>query len=303
MIFRLVVLHAGPIKPRRSCSTKREDAGTYNTVHGCIDLLNCSHQLLNPLYSSRSLAIEAAGVYYSQNVFEINILDVSSFVWTLKHMPSLEPFDPLSAVSRLHLWLNCDGSATMKSHPEPRWAAAQKKATNAAEAQASRRKHEWSATEKEELLKACAAVVTPLPALRHVELHIRREALCWSAQETAPDADPPLHIFESITPTIKGWMDHGPRNVRIFLHGQRWSWARGAWPRAFDSEDMMEDITAWWHEQPGQEEDKEITCKENLDWLAGVAWDRHWVEEDWVRKGAIEAAQMRLRVAEWLRRD
>lgn len=304
MIFRLVVLHRGSIKPYMSPSLAREKGENCNTVHGCIDLLNRSHQLLNPLYSSRSLAIEAAGVFYSQNIFEVNILDISRFIWTVKHMPSLEPFDPLSTIDRLRLWLNCDASpATVKPHPEPRWWAQQFAAQSRPEAAASRRAHEWSDTEKEGLLTACTVVRTQLPALEDFELHVRREAMCWSFQETAPDADPPLHIFEAITPIIKRWMGRGGRNVRVFLHGQRWRWNDGAWPRAFHSEDVVEDITAWWHDHTGQEEDEETAYGENLDWLASVAWDRHWVEEDWKRKGAVEAAQMRLRVTEWLRRD
>jgi hypothetical protein len=116
MIFRLV-LCADSIKSHKGSSNRRKNTGRYNTVHGCIDLLNRSYQLLNPGYSSCKFATEAADVFYRQNVFEIDILDVPSF-WILKQMPSLKPFDPLSAISRLRLWLNYDGSPTITPHDE-----------------------------------------------------------------------------------------------------------------------------------------------------------------------------------------
>ncbi|ERF69648.1 hypothetical protein EPUS_03640 [Endocarpon pusillum Z07020] len=131
-----------------------------------------------------------------------------------------------------------------------------------------------------------------------MELHIRKEQMCWSLQETCPDSDAPLYIFEDITSTIKECV----RDLRRFLHSQRWNWADSRRSRACDSEDVMEDITAWWHGSADAAEDEELACKENLDWVDEIAWDRHWVDDDWKRKGAIEAAIMRLRVAEWVKK-
>ena len=59
---------------------RQENAGRYNTLHGCIDMLNLSHQLLNPIYFPRELATEAANVFYRQNVFEFNVLSLPSFM-------------------------------------------------------------------------------------------------------------------------------------------------------------------------------------------------------------------------------
>lgn len=300
MIFRLVLLHSGPITPRMCPSTRMEDTKRYHSVHGCTDLLNRSHQLLNPLYSSLSLATEAAHIFYSQNVFEISIHDFPSFMWTFRHMPSLEAFDPLSTISSLRLWLNCDAWPTIAPRYEPRWFRPQIEAARDHRTRGFvKRRYEWSDSDRKELVRALAAVTAQLPALRGVELHIRKEPMCWSWQETCPDSDPPLYIFEDITSTIK----ECARGLRIFLHSQRWNWADGWWPRACHSEDVMEDITAWWHVSTDTAKDEELSCKENLDWVDEIAWDRHWVEEDWKRKGAIEAAAMRLRVAEWVKKS
>ena len=303
LIFKLVLLQSGPITPRTSPSTRKEDTKRYHSVHGCTDLLNCSHQLLNPVYSSISLATEAADIFYSQNVFEISLHDFPSFMWTLRHMPSLEAFDPLSTISPLHLWINCDALPTIAPRHEPRWFAPQIEAAGIRESRSFvKRRYEWSDSDREELVKALAALTAQLPALRDIELHVRKEAMCWSWQETSPDSDPPLYIFEDLTPTIKEWMDRDGRDVRIFLHSQRWNWADGRWPRACDSEDVMEDITAWWHGSTDTAEDEELACKENLDWVDEIAWDCHWVGEDWKRKGVIQAAVMRPRVAEWVKK-
>jgi hypothetical protein len=77
-------------------------------------------------------------------------------------MPSLEPFDPLSAISHLRLRLNCDGLPTITPNHEPRWFAPQIEAASLGEAHNFvKREYEWSDTEKEELFKACTAVTAP----------------------------------------------------------------------------------------------------------------------------------------------
>lgn len=242
MIFRLVLLQSSPITPRMCPSTRKEDTKRYHSVHGCTELLNCSHQLLNPLYSSLSLATEAADIFYSQNVFEISIHDFPSFMWTLRHMPSLWAFDPLSTISPLRPWVNCDAWPTIAPRYEPRWFAPQLEAAGVHRTHGFvKRRYDWSDSDREELLQALAAVTAQLPALRGTELHIRKEQMCWSLQETCPDSDPPLYIFEDITSTIK----ECARDSRIFLHSRRWKWADGRRQRACDSEDVIEDITAW----------------------------------------------------------
>jgi hypothetical protein len=126
-----------------------------------------------------------------------------------------------------------------------------------------------------------------------VELHVRKQAMCSGLEAPIPDADPSLYLLEKITLTIKELMDHGDRSARVFLHGQRWD---KSWPRACHSEEVTEDITGWRDSQT--KEDEKLLCKKNFNWLKGV--ERHFnkVEEDWKRKGAIEGANMRWRIAE-----
>lgn len=105
IVFGLLLRHNSIILDMKRKDRVKDDL---NSVHGCIGMLNLSHQLLNPAYSSLQLAQEAAYVFYAQNVFQVNILDLPSFMWILTHMPSIGSFDPLSAITRLRLCLNCD---------------------------------------------------------------------------------------------------------------------------------------------------------------------------------------------------
>jgi hypothetical protein len=301
MIFRLAI-GPGSIQPTMisPISLKNNTEKLY-TVHGCIDLLNRSHQLLNPLYSSHDLATEAADVFYSQNVFDLNILQFNSFAWTVKHMPSLAPFDPLTAISHLRLWLRADASLAFTPHDDTRWLRTQRVALGDASNPVA---HEWSDAEKEELRGACAAVTTLLPGLRDIELHLWKESMCYLLEEPRPDADVSLHIFKIITHTIKKWVGQGGRSTRVFLHGRRFrEWPDNLRRTTSYGEDMMEDITAWWHEQADKAGDEELACGENREWLGSVTWEQNWKEADWKRKGGIEAAIMRLRVAEWVGKD
>ena len=59
--------------------------------------------------------------------------------------------------------------------------------------------YQWSDSEEEDLVKVCAALTAYFPALKDVEFHLRKEAMCYSSQNPIPDAEPPLHILESIT--------------------------------------------------------------------------------------------------------
>ena len=282
MIFKFL-LHYSSIKVYPKLEGRLLCAKKYYTVHGCVDLLNFSHQLLNPAYSSSELATEAADIFYKQNIFDVNILNLPSFIWTLKHMPSIgpcdssiRPFDPLLAISHLRLYLNCDGTLVYTSRDED---------TPIIE-------HEWSDTEKEDLAKVCTAITTNFPALRDVEFHVRKQAMCSGLEAPIPDADPPLYLLEKITPTIKELMDHGDRSARVFLHGQRWD---KLWPRGY-SEEVTEDITGWWDSQT--KEDEKLLSKENFNWLESVEWHFNKEAEDWKRKGAIEGANMRRQIAE-----
>ncbi|ERF69647.1 hypothetical protein EPUS_03639 [Endocarpon pusillum Z07020] len=153
MISRLVLLQSGPITPRTCPSTRKEDTKRYHSVHGCTDLLNYSHQLLNPVYSSLSLATEAADIFYRQNVFEISIHDFPSFMWTLRHMPSLGAFDTLSTLSPLRLWVNCDAWPTIAPRYEPRWFAPQIEAAGVHRTRGFiKRGYEWSDSDREQLV-------------------------------------------------------------------------------------------------------------------------------------------------------
>lgn len=292
MIFRLLLLQDTIIFDAK-WKYRPEKAERYNTVHGCIYLLNISHQLLNPVYSSRELATEAADVFYRQNVFQINILELPSFVWTLKHMPSVGPLIPLSTTSRLRLCLNCDRTLEDTIRDELYNLRGPRERRSRGSGDTPIIEYEWSDSEKEELAQLCTAVTTSFPALRDVEFHIRKQGMCSGLKEPIPDANPPPYLFEKITPAIKELMDQGDRNVKVFLHGQRWD---KSLRRACHSRQVIENITEWWGCQT--DEDEKLLCEENLNWLKSVDWHFNWVEEDWRRKGAIEGAKMRRRVAE-----
>ena len=196
MIFKFL-LHYSSIKVHPKWESRLCAKKDY-TVHGCVDLLNLSQQLLNPAYSSHELVTEAADIFYKQKIFDVNILNLPSFIWTLKHMPSIGPFDPLSAISHLRLYLNCDGTLVYTSRDEN---------TPIIE-------YEWSDTEKEDLAKVCTAITANFPALRDVEFHVRKQAMCSGLEAPIPDADPPLYLLEKITPTIKELC--GPEREGVF---------------------------------------------------------------------------------------
>ena len=119
-------------------------------MHDCMNLLNYSYQLLNSDYSFCKFITEAVSIFYCQNVFEINILDVSNFIWMLKQMSFLKSFDSLSVILCLCLWLNCDELSTIASH----WCAWQREMTSFDETHNfAIKKYEWNNIEKKNCLK------------------------------------------------------------------------------------------------------------------------------------------------------
>jgi hypothetical protein len=142
----------------------------------------------------------------------------------------------------------------------------------------------WSQTNEEELIKACASLRDNFLALEIVEFHIPCEEgvsfMCYP--------QPPPHVWESITPTIKELMDRRGLSVRVFLH-RRW------WVTTHHKTygEVPEDITAWWDLETDKE-DQNLTCEENLNWLESVDWYSYFMQHDWNKKWAIEAAQVRL---------
>jgi hypothetical protein len=236
MIWKRIFLQSSPIVPCTSSFVRPKVVGKYHSVHGCIQLLNLSHQLLNPSYSSKELAMEAAHVFYSQNVFEMNVFEFPSFLWTIKHMPSLDPFDPLPSISSLRLWLHCDGSSSYPPRYQSRWMKLYPEGFT--------EEYEWTGAENGEVTRACKALNAYFPGLRDVEIHIRKEARCWDFQETCPERRPSVDFIAGYTSTIKELIDPGNRQLKILLHGRRWSWANNAWPKANDFYEVTEDITA-----------------------------------------------------------
>jgi hypothetical protein len=57
----------------------------YHTVHGCIDMLHYSHQLLNPIYSYPEVAVEAASVFLPAKRFR-DKYPRSSKLYTLSYI-------------------------------------------------------------------------------------------------------------------------------------------------------------------------------------------------------------------------
>ena len=300
MIFKSLLLkHIVRLGQKWECRVKVTKK--FRTVHGCVRILNLSHQLLNPVYSSHQLALEAADVFYRQNCFEIDIFTIHSFIWTLKNMPSLDPFDPFLAISRLRLHINCGG---MRANPflyTPYWLDCQFASPTRTEVSNQATlvpivEYRWTDHEIESMIKGCTAITSTFPRLTDVEIYIRKEHMSFSSQQVQADANAPFHVLENLKPMIKELRERGTRRVRVLLLGRRWNLERIHWVTARDYEDILEDITAWWDE-PTNEDDK-LGSDENLEWVNKTLWLFNFIEEDWKRKAAIEGAVMRRKLQE-----
>lgn len=296
MIFKQALVNGSVAISREWKKRVKENEG-YDTVRNCVEILDLSHQLLNPGYSSRQLAMEAAEVFYRLNHFEIDIFFVRSFIWTLKHMPSLKPVDPLSTVSHLRLHINCGGMRANPFFYVPYWIELCIEADNRGHTWTDSTKkiaYRWTDKERKALIHGCTAITTNLSSLSDLEIHIRKERMCFGPIDLVADEPPPIHIVKNITPAIKKLRELGTKNVKVLLLGRRWDLENKPWSRSDDNDDTTEDITAWWDDPT--EEDPKLACMENIEWLNSIAWHFHYDDEDWQRKGLIEGAIMRGRL-------
>jgi hypothetical protein len=84
-------------------------------------------------------------------------------------MPSVGSFNPLSVISRLRLYLNCDGTLAYTSSDELGWLVTHRE-TNRRKDETPIMEYEWNDAEKEDLAGVCSAITANFPALRDVEV-------------------------------------------------------------------------------------------------------------------------------------
>lgn len=269
----------------------------YLSVHSCLQLLNLTYHLFNPVYSCVALAAEAAGIFFKQNWFNMEFRQVELFIWTLRNLPPLGELDVASNLARIRLSLPAWSVAFDK------WDSEAREGSPGAPADGDPLDGFWSDVEQKRFKAIGRALTTAFTGLVQIELRIYRgrkdETKTAEQPALSERAGAVMHcrrllsVLGALVPMVK-LLEGRKVQVRVVLLSERWEtkpWfhsATGFWTFPADVE---EDVTSWWKAKTP--EDDILLAYENVKWLAEMDWARNFNENDWNRKRDIEGAYMR----------